>query len=136
MAGKGYVTHLLRRSYREGGKVERDGRQRLAPVRGGLVELIRRYLLGERFLSVAESFEVEQSFPHGHVEVALQMADGSSCRGCSDRKPSRERQLVLAMLVEWMLGPLRPPPQPRTPDRTGGSCAPGGAGGEPAGRPL
>jgi hypothetical protein len=104
-SGKEYVSHLLRRAYREGGKVRNETVGNVSHLPEGLVELIRRYLRGERFLSVGESFEVEQSLPHGHVEAALQMARRLDLPRLLDREPSRERQLVLAMLVERMLRP-------------------------------
>jgi len=73
-SGKEYVSHLLRRTYREGGKVRNETVGNVSHLPAELVELIRRYLRGERFLSVEESFAVERSLPHGHVEAALQMA--------------------------------------------------------------
>ena len=58
-SGKEYVSHLLRRTYREGGKVRNETVGNVSHLPGELVELIRRYLRGERFLSVEESFAVE-----------------------------------------------------------------------------
>ncbi len=103
--GRAYVTHLLRRTYREGGKVRNETVGNISHLPEGLVELIRRYLRGERFLSVEESFAVEQSLPHGQVEAALAMARRLGLPRLLDRQPSRERQLVLAMLVERVLQP-------------------------------
>jgi Transposase DDE domain len=103
--GREYVTHLLRRTYREGGKVRNETVGNLSHLPAELVELIRRYLRGERFLSVDESFQVERSLPHGHVEAALEMARRLEFPRLLDRRPSRERQLCLAMLVERVLHP-------------------------------
>src|SRR6266702_7465944 len=72
--GREYVTHLLRRTYREGGKVRNETVGNISHLPTELVGLIRRYLQGERFLAADESFSVEQSLPHGHVEAALAMA--------------------------------------------------------------
>lgn len=104
-SGKEYVSHLLRRTYREGGKVRNETVGNVSHLPAELVELIRRYLRGERFLSVEESFEVEQSLPHGHVEAALQMARRLELARLLDRTPSRERTLCLAMLIERVLSP-------------------------------
>jgi transposase len=104
-SGREYVSHLLRRTYREGGKVRNETVGNVSHLPEELVELIRRYLRGERFLSVGESFEVEESLPHGHVEAALAMARRLDLARLLDRTPSRARQLCLAMLVERMLQP-------------------------------
>jgi hypothetical protein len=104
-SGKEYVTHLLRRTYREGGTVRNETVGNLSHLPEELVELIRRSLRGERFLSVEESFEVEASLPHGHVEAALEMARRLELPRLLDRQPSRERTLCLAMLVERVLCP-------------------------------
>ena len=100
-----YETHLLRRTYREGGTVRNETVGNLSHLPAETIELVRRSLRGERFLSVDESFAVEQSLPHGHVEAALAMARRLELARLLDRRPSRERQLVLAMLVERVLHP-------------------------------
>ena len=104
-SGREYVTHLLRRTYREGGKVRNETVGNISHLPEPLVELIRRSLRGERFLAVAESFTVEGSLPHGHVEAVLAMARRLELARLLDRAPSPERQLCLAMLVERVLHP-------------------------------
>jgi len=103
--GREYVTHLLRRTYREGGKVRNETVGNISHLPTELVGLIRRYLQGERFLAADESFSVEQSLPHGHAEAALAMARRLELARLLDRTPSRERSLVLALLVERVLNP-------------------------------
>ena len=104
-SGREYVSYLLRRTYREAGVVKNETVGNISHLPEELVELIRRFLRGERFLGVEESFAVEASLPHGHVEAALQMARRLELARLLDRAPSRERQLVLAMLVERVLCP-------------------------------
>ncbi len=103
--GREYVTHLLRRTYREGGRVRNETVGNLSHLPAETIELVRRSLRGERFLSVSDSFAIERSLPHGHVEAALQMARRLELARLLDRAPSRERQLCLAMLVERVLRP-------------------------------
>ena len=103
--GREYVTHLLRRTYREGGKVRNETVGNISHLPAELVELVRRSLRGERFLSVDQSFQVEASLPHGHVEAALEMARRLELARLLDRSPSRERSLCLAMLVARVLHP-------------------------------
>src|SRR5688500_18637969 len=100
-----YETHLLRRTCREGGRVRNETVGNLSHLPPETIELVRRSLRGERFLSVDESFAVGQSLPHGHVEAVLQMSRRLELARLLDRQPSRERSLCLAMLVERVLQP-------------------------------
>ena len=103
--GREYVTHLLRRSYREGGKVKKETLANLSHLPDELVELIRRQLRGERFLAAGEAFRVVRSRPHGHVEALLAMARRLELPRLLERAPSRVRALVLAMVLQRVLEP-------------------------------
>lgn len=99
-----YETHLLRRSYREGGKVKTETVGNLSHLPAELIELVRRGLAGERFLPVAE-LEIRRSVPHGHVAAVLGMARTLELPRLLDPRRSRERDLVLAMVVARLLAP-------------------------------
>jgi len=72
---KVYETTLLRRSYREGGKVRNETLANLSHLPAESIEVIRRQLKGESFVAAGEGFEIERSLPHGHVAaVAAQAA--------------------------------------------------------------
>ena len=103
--GREYVTHLLRRSYREGGTVKKETLANLSHLPEELVELIRRALRGERFLTVDEGFRVVRSRPHGHVQALLAMARRLDFPRLLDRAPSQERSLCLAMICQRLLEP-------------------------------
>ncbi|TMH79557.1 MAG: transposase, partial [Betaproteobacteria bacterium] len=60
-----YRTHLLRRSYREGGVVKNETLGNLSHLPEALIEIIRRSLQGEQFVPVGEAFEVIGSRAHG-----------------------------------------------------------------------
>jgi transposase len=100
-----YEAHLLRRTYRERGKVKNETLANLTPLGRETVELVRRSLRGERFLAAAEAFEVERSLPHGHVAAALAMARQLELARLLERRPSPERSRVLAMLCQQVLSP-------------------------------
>src|SRR5919109_2895750 len=51
-----YVTHLLRRSWREGGKVKNETVGNLSHLPEHVVELVRAALKGERFVAFDERF--------------------------------------------------------------------------------
>lgn len=104
-SGKEYVTHLLRRTYREGGKVKNETVGNLSHLPEELVELVRRWLAGERFLVGVDAFEVERSLPHGHVAAVLGLARQLELARLLDRQPSPERARVLAMVVQQVLAP-------------------------------
>jgi hypothetical protein len=101
---KEYTATLLRRSYREGGKVKKQTLANLSHLPDGLVELIRRYLRGERFVAGGE-LRIERSLPAGHVAAVLAMGRRLELARLLDRSPSRERDAALALIVQRVLEP-------------------------------
>ena len=69
--GKVYESNLLRRSIRDGKKVRHETLGNLSHLPMNIIELIRRALKGETFVSAEESFDCIRSLPHGHVAAAL-----------------------------------------------------------------
>src|SRR5919197_1776501 len=100
-----YVTHLLRRSYREGGKVKNETLANLSHLPDEAIELIRGALAGRRYLDAEEAFAIGRSLPAGHVRAALVMARRLGLARLLDRVPSRERDLCLAMICQQALAP-------------------------------
>jgi hypothetical protein len=100
-----YEAHLLRRTYREGGKVKNETLANLSRLPRETVELVRRSLRGEQFLSAVDGFEIERSLPHGHVAAVLGMARRLELARLLDRQPSPERSRVLALVVQQLLAP-------------------------------
>ena len=97
--GRVYEAHLLRRSYREGGKVKNETLANLSRLPRETIELVRRSLRGEHFLSVVDGFEIERSLPHGHVAAVLAMARTLELPRLLDRVGGKERSRALAMIV-------------------------------------
>ena len=100
-----YEAHLLRRSYREGGKVRNETLANLSRLPAETIELVRRSLRGEQFLAAADAFEVERSLAHGQVVAVLQMTRTLELARLLDRKPSKERSHALAMICQRVLEP-------------------------------
>ena len=100
-----YVTHLLRRSWREGGRVRNATVGNISHLPEEVVELVRAALKGERFVAFDERFQVERSLPAGHVEALLALAARLELQRLLDRRPSRERDLCLAMALQRVLSP-------------------------------
>ena len=103
--GREYVSHLLRRSYREDGKVKNETVGNISHLPEELVELVRAGLRGEPVGLLAEGFAIERSLPAGHVLAALTMAGRLELARLLDRQPSRERDLVLAMICQRVIAP-------------------------------
>src|SRR5215471_207961 len=102
--GKTYETHLLRRSYRENGKVKNETVGNLSHLPPELIDLIKRSLAGEHFLPTS-AMEIQRSLPHGHVLAVLHMLRKLGMAQLLDRSSSRERDLVLVMIAARVLKP-------------------------------
>ena len=102
---KVYRTHLLRRSYREHGKVKNETLGNLSHLPDALIDLIRRSLQGETFVPVAEAFEVVGSRQHGTVRAVRTAMQRLGFAALIGTKPSRERDLVCAMVAARIIAP-------------------------------
>jgi hypothetical protein len=103
--GREYVSHLLRTSYREEGKVKKRTLANLSHLPEPLIELIRGWLRGERYVPAGEAVRVVRSTPHGHVAAVLGMARRLELPALLDRRSSRSRDLALALVVERVCRP-------------------------------
>ena len=99
-----YETHLLRRSFREGGKVRNETLANLSHLSPETVAVVRRSLAGEALVGAGEGFEIERSLPHGHVAAVWAAAErlglakllGPACA---------ERDLALALVIARVCRP-------------------------------
>ncbi len=99
-----YVSHLLRRSYREAGKVRHETLGNISALPEPTIELIRQSLAGKNHVLAGEGFEIERSLPHGHVAAVMAQAAklgfpailGPACA---------ERNLALALVVARVCRP-------------------------------
>ena len=101
---KVYETTLLRRSYREGGKVKTETLGNLSHLPAETITLIRESLAGKTHVEAGADWEIERSLPHGHVAAVWAMARtlglaellGPSCE---------QRDLALALIVARVVSP-------------------------------
>ncbi len=96
---------LLRNSYREDGKVKKQTLANLSHLPAATIDVIERSLKGERLLPAAEALEIRRSLPHGHVTAVLGTLRSLGLERLIDRRPSRERDLVVAMICARLLAP-------------------------------
>jgi len=96
---------LLRESSRQDGKIVKKTILNITHWPPLVVETLRRALKGEKLVSLDETFSIASSLPHGHVELIFTMLRKLGLAQILGSKPSRQRDLVLAMLVERLLKP-------------------------------
>lgn len=103
--GRVYCTHLLRRTYREGGKVKNETVGNLSHLPDHIVDLIRRGLRGETFAAPDSTFEVLSSRPHGAVQAVLTTMRRLDFDRLIGGREARQRHLITAMVAARILAP-------------------------------
>src|SRR2546422_9380212 len=97
---------LLRGSYREGTRVRNRTLANLSPWPAEKVEALRRVLRGHAVGPCLEDgFEIARSRPHGHVVATLGTLRRLNLDDLLASKPSRQRDLCVAMIVARILEP-------------------------------
>jgi hypothetical protein len=99
-----YETHLLRRSFREDGKVKNETVANLSHLPAELIEVIRRSLNGEAFVPASAAATVTRSLPHGHVAAVHAQAAGLGLPGLLG-PAGRHRDLALALVIARVVRP-------------------------------
>ena len=102
---KTYTAHLLRRSYREHGKVKNETVGNLSHLPPHVVALVRRALQGERFAAIEELFEIVASAQHGSVQAVVTTMKRVGLERLLDSTSSRARRLVMGMIAARILEP-------------------------------
>ncbi len=97
---------LLRESYRENGKVKTRTLANLSHWSPDKIDQLRRVLgnLPPK-ANLQESFDITRSLPHGHVAAVLGTIRNLGLDTLIDPVPSRQRDLVLAMIVSQVIRP-------------------------------
>jgi transposase len=103
--GKTYVTHLLRHTYREDGKVKHLTLGNLSDLPDDLIQVIRRRLAGEPLPDEDDDFQIVRSLPHGHVAAVHGTLQKIGLDRLIASKPCRKAQLVIAMIVLRIIAP-------------------------------
>ncbi|MGB0092309.1 MAG: IS1634 family transposase [Solirubrobacteraceae bacterium] len=97
------MSHVLRRSYREGGKVKHENLGNVSHLPPEALEALRRSLAGEVLMLATDDFEIVRSLPHGHVAAVLGVLRDLDLERLISRERCRERDLVVAMIVQRLL---------------------------------
>lgn len=96
---------LLRESYREDGKVKTRTLANLSHLPASAIEVLKRSLKGEQLAPVDQTLEIVASTHHGHVAAVLQAMRQLGLARLIDSRPSRERDLTVAMIAARVLAP-------------------------------
>jgi hypothetical protein len=97
---------LLRESFRENGKVKTRTLANLSRWPEHKIDKLQRALKGQPSASdLSEAFEITRSLPHGHVAAVLGSAEKLGMAELIDPAPSRNRDLVCAMLIATVIAP-------------------------------
>lgn len=98
---------LLRQSYRKNGKVKSRTLANLSALPEQAIEILRQHLKGENLVSAQQSFEiVEDGSPaHGHVDAVMMAMRRLGFASLLCSRPSRQRDLVVAMVAARILQP-------------------------------
>jgi transposase len=96
---------LLREGWREGNKTRQRTLANLSDWPAEKIETFRRLLRDEPLVSPQDLFTTQKTIPHGHVEAILEMIARLKLDQVISSQPCRERDLVLAMIVQRLIDP-------------------------------
>jgi hypothetical protein len=96
---------LLREGWREGKKTRKRTLANLSAWPTGKIDTFRRLLRDEPLVSPQDLLTTRKTLPHGHVEAMLTAIRKLGLDTMISAKRCRERDLVLAMIVESLLDP-------------------------------
>jgi len=96
---------LLREAWREGKKTRKRTLANLSDWPKEKIENFRRVLRDERLISPEDLFATQKTLPHGHVQAVLEMIGRLELDRLISAQRCRERDLVVAMIVQRLIDP-------------------------------
>ena len=99
-----YVSHLLRRTYRDGAKVKHETLANLSALPAPAIEAVRASLAGKTLVEVGDYLEVTRSRPHGHVAAVAAQAKALGLPALLG-PAGRQRDLALALIIARVVRP-------------------------------
>ena len=99
---------LLRESYRQGGKVKSRTLANLTHLPSQQIEALRSALAGTATAPstpLPDAFRISRSLPHGHIAAVLGCLRNLHLDSLLDPAPSRQRDLVIAMIGARIIAP-------------------------------
>ncbi len=99
-----YVSHLLRRTYRQDGKIRHETLANLSVLPDAALDALRASLSGKSVLVADEAVEVSGSLPHGHVAAVVTAAKSLGFPAALG-PPGRMRDIAFALIVARVIRP-------------------------------
>ena len=99
-----YERHLLRRSFRDGGKVRKETLANLSHLPPEAITAIRAVLAGRTLIDADAAFEVTRSLPHGHAAAVAAMARKLGFPALLG-PPGPQRDLAYALIISRVIRP-------------------------------
>ena len=96
---------LLREARRDGKKTHKRTLANLSDWPAEKVESLRRVLRNERLVSPEDLFATQKTLPHGHVQAILEMIGRLELERLISAQRCRERDLVVALIVQRLIAP-------------------------------
>jgi len=103
--GRRYRYYLLRRTYRDGGRVKHETLGNLSRLPAATIAVIRRAVRGDVLIAPDEAFDVIRSRPHGHVAAVVGTLRKLGVPPLLAGARCRERDLVEALIAARVLDP-------------------------------
>lgn len=100
-----YRYQLLRRTYRENGKVQHQTLGNLSHLPAPTIDLIRRVLRGDPLVAPDDAFDIIRSRLHGHVAAVLGTLRHSGLADLIDSHATRQRALAEALVAARIVEP-------------------------------
>ena len=99
-----YERHLLRRSFRDGGKVRKETLANLSQLPPEAITAVRAVLAGQTLIDADAAFEITRSRPHGHAAAVHAMARTLGFPALLG-PPGPHRDLAYALVLSRVLRP-------------------------------
>ena len=99
-----YESVLLRRTYRDEGRVRNETVANLSALPAHVIEALEAALKGTRLVPAEAAATVTRSLPHGHVAAVLAQARALGLAGLLG-PACRHRDLVMALIVSRVIRP-------------------------------
>ena len=99
-----YESVLVRRTYREGGKVRHETLANLSALPAGTIAAVEATLKGERLVPAGQAVTITASVPHGHAAAVHAMAAKLGLPALLG-PAGRARDLALALVISRVIQP-------------------------------
>lgn len=98
-------TYLLRETYREAGQVKHRTIGNITSLGIEKISRINQILKGVDLVPAESAIQILRSHPHGHVSAILTAIRQLGLDTIISREPSRQRNLVIAMIAQRIIAP-------------------------------